>query len=75
MAVKGAARFLDFVAAVFTTKRALRVPNPDGTIGHAEIRIGESVVTAFDSRPEWPETPRFLSIDVDDVDEVVARAR
>jgi uncharacterized glyoxalase superfamily protein PhnB len=74
VAAKGAARFLDFVEEVFTTNRAMRVPNEDGTIGHAEIRIGESVVMAFDSRPEWPPTPSFLSVYVDDVDEVVARA-
>lgn len=61
VAAKGAARFLDFVETVFGTK-AMRVPNPDGTIGHAEVRIGDSVVMAFDSRPEWPDTPSFLSV-------------
>jgi PhnB protein len=74
VAVKGAARFLDFVEEVFATGKAMRVPNPDGTIGHAEVRIGDSVVMVFDSRPEWPETPSFLSVYVDDVDDVVARA-
>ena len=29
---------------------------------------------AFDSRPEWPVTPAFLSVYVDDSDAVVARA-
>jgi PhnB protein len=72
--VKGAARFLDFVEATFATSTALRVLNEDGTIGHAEVRIGDSVVMAFDARPDWPDTPSFLSVYVDDVDEVVARA-
>ncbi|GAA2846927.1 glyoxalase [Actinoplanes cyaneus] len=74
VAVKGADRFLDFVEAVFATGKAGRVRNPDGTIGHAEIRIGESVIMAFDARPEWPETPSLLSVYVDDADAVVARA-
>ena len=74
VAAKDAARFLDFVEAVFTTETAARVHNPDGTIGHAEIRIGNSVIMAFDSRPEWPDTPGFLSIYVDDADAVVAAA-
>jgi PhnB protein len=74
VAAKGADRFLDFVEAVFTSEKAARVRNPDDTVGHAEIRIGDSVVMAFDSRPEWPETPSFLSIYVDDSDAVVARA-
>src|SRR3954467_4493320 len=71
VAAKGAGRFLDFVEDVFTTNKAIRVRNDDGTIGHSEIRIGESVVMAFDSRPEWTPTPSFLSVYVDDVDDVV----
>jgi uncharacterized glyoxalase superfamily protein PhnB len=74
VAANGADRFLDFVEAVFTSEKAGRVRNPDGTVGHAEIRIGDSVVMAFDSRPEWPETPSFLSVYVDDSDAVVERA-
>jgi uncharacterized glyoxalase superfamily protein PhnB len=74
VAAKGADRFLDFVEAVFTGEKAARVRNPDGTVGHAEIRIGDSVIMAFDSRPDWPETPSFLSVYVDDSDAVVERA-
>ncbi len=74
VAAKGAGRFLDFVEAAFGTAKAVRVFNEDGTIGHSEVRIGDSVVMAFDSRPEWPSTPSFLSVYVDDADAVVARA-
>src|SRR5690348_15560904 len=74
VAAKDAARFLDFVEEVFTTEKAVRVHNPDGSIGHAEIRIGDAVVMAFDSQPGRPDTPAFLSVYVDDADAVVARA-
>ncbi|MEV6846381.1 VOC family protein [Actinoplanes sp. NPDC051411] len=74
VAAKGADRFLDFVEAVFTTEKAARIRNPDGTIGHAEIRVGDSVIMAFDSRPEWPATPAFLSVYVADSDAVVDKA-
>jgi PhnB protein len=74
VAAKGADRFLDFVEAVFTSEKAGRVRNPDGSIGHAEIRIGDSVIMVFDSRPEWPFTPALLSVYVDDSDAVVATA-
>lgn len=74
VAAKGAERFLEFVERVFMTDKAMRVLNDDGTVGHAEVRIGESVVMVFDSRPEWPDTPSFLSVYVDDADQVVARA-
>jgi PhnB protein len=74
VAAKGADRFLDFVESVFTTEKAARVRNQDGTVGHAEIRIGDSIIMAFDSRPEWPLTPAFLSVYVDDSDAVVRKA-
>ncbi|HEX8345239.1 MAG TPA: VOC family protein [Actinoplanes sp.] len=74
VAVKGAARFLDLVQETFRTGPAMRVLNEDGTIGHAEARIGGSVILTFDDRPEWPDTPAFLSVYVDDADTVVDRA-
>lgn len=74
VAAAGAGRFLDFVEETFATEKAVRVHNEDGTIGHSEVRIGDSVVMAFDSRPGWPPTPSFLSVYVDDADAVVARA-
>jgi uncharacterized glyoxalase superfamily protein PhnB len=43
-------------------------------VGHAEARIGSAVVMTFDSHPDWPFTPSFLSVYVDDVDQVMARA-
>jgi PhnB protein len=45
-----------------------------GTIGHAEMRIGDSVVMTFDARPEWPDTPSFLRLYVADGDAVYERA-
>jgi PhnB protein len=74
VAAKGAARFLEFIESTFETRPGVRVPNDDGTIGHAEVTIGDSVVMTFDAKPEWPDTPSLLSVYVDDVDEVLSRA-
>jgi PhnB protein len=74
VAAKGAERFLAFVEATFATEPAQKVFNPDGTIGHSEVRIGDSVVMAFDADPQWPDMPALLSVYVDDVDAVFARA-
>ena len=71
---RGAARLLDFLGAAFGAQEYLRVPNPDGTIGHAEVRIGDSVVMVFDAEPDWPDTPATLRLYVDDADAVYARA-
>jgi hypothetical protein len=53
------ARLLDFVKEAFGAEEIARVPNEDGTIGHAEFRIGDSIAMAFDAREGWPDTPGF----------------
>lgn len=72
--IKGAAEFIDFLKKTFDAKEDFRVPNPDGTIGHAEVRIGDSVLLMFDSKDAWPTTPAFLRIYVKDADATFKRA-
>lgn len=72
--VKGAERFLEFVERTFEVRTSGQWPNEDGTIGHAEVTVGQSVLMVFDAKPEWPDTPSFLSVYVDDVEKVFARA-
>ena len=50
-----------------------RVEN-DGAIGHAEVRIGDSVVMMFDVPGDWPETPAFLRLYVADGDAWFSKA-
>jgi PhnB protein len=68
------AQLLEFVAEAFDATELARVHNDDGTIGHAEVRIGDSVVMMFDGRPEWPDTPAFLRLYVEDGDRVFRQA-
>ncbi|MFJ6405698.1 VOC family protein [Streptomyces hydrogenans] len=65
---------LDFVAAVFGGEELARVPVEDGTVGHGEIRVGDTVVLAFDRRPDWPAMPSLLRIYVPDADAAMAAA-
>jgi PhnB protein len=67
------ARLLEFVAAAFGAEELARVV-VDGAIGHAEFRIGDSVVMAFDARPGWPDTPAFLRLYLPDADATFRRA-
>jgi PhnB protein len=66
--------FLDFVATVFDGVELARVAVKDGTIGHGEIRVGDTVVLAFDRRPGWPSMPSLLRVFVPDADAAMARA-
>jgi uncharacterized glyoxalase superfamily protein PhnB len=74
IAVKGAADFIDFLKRAFDAKEFGRAELPDGTIGHAEVQIGNSTLMMFDSKEEWQDTPSFLSIYVEDADDVFAQA-
>ena len=66
--------FLDFVTSVFGGVELARVAVEDGSIGHGEIRVGDTVVLAFDRRPGWPSMPSLLRVFVPDADDAMARA-
>jgi PhnB protein len=82
--VQGGVKALKFYAEVFGATERLRFPGPDGTIAHAEIQIGDSVVIIEDESPEQDSkapppggvagSPSSLFIYLEDVDAVVARA-
>ncbi|GAB6936986.1 VOC family protein [Isoptericola variabilis] len=66
--------FLDFVTEVFDGEEIGRVATEDGSIGHGETRVGDTVVLAFDRRPEWPAMPSLLRVFVPDADATFAKA-
>ncbi|HZR15632.1 MAG TPA: VOC family protein [Acidimicrobiia bacterium] len=82
LCVDDATAAIDFYTRVFGAKERMRMPAPDGRIGHAELTIGDSVLMLSDEYPEMeirgPKsiggTAVTLSIYVEHVDDVVARA-
>lgn len=80
--IRGAARALEFYQLVFGATERMRLPMPDGHIGHAEIELGDSLIMLADESPaadcRSPEafggSPVNLHVYVEDVDAVVARA-
>lgn len=71
---RNTAALIDFAKAAFDAEEIGRVADEHGAIGHAEFRIGDSVVLAFDAKPDWPDTPAFLRLYVPDGDATFARA-
>ena len=65
---------LDFIAAAFDGEELARIAVEDGSIGHGEIRVGDTVVLAFDRRPEWPMMPSLLRVFVPDADAAMGAA-
>lgn len=68
------AQLIEYLKAAFGAEELARIVGVDGRIGHAEVRIGDSVVMLFDARPEWPATPGFLRLYVEDADAVHRQA-
>lgn len=52
LVIKGAAAAIDFYRTAFNATEVMRMPMPDGRIGHAELRMGDSVVMLADESPE-----------------------
>lgn len=79
--VDGAAAALEFYRTAFGAQELFRMPMGD-RIGHAEMRIGDSVVMLADQSPDMGylapgtggSTPVGLMLYVDDVDTVFQRA-
>ncbi|GAA2079547.1 VOC family protein [Actinomadura alba] len=84
LVVRGAAKAIEFYSEVFEATERYRFPGPGGTISHAEIQIGDSVVIVEDEFPErgtkappadgLDGTPVFQYIYVENVDAVFERA-
>ena len=49
--VKNAAQAIEFYERAFGAKETVRMPMPDGRIGHAELLIGNSMVMLADEFP------------------------
>jgi len=55
-------QLIDFVTAAFDGVELGRMANADGSIGHAEIRIGDAIVMAFDAPTGTPPQPAFIRL-------------
>ncbi|HEX9617424.1 MAG TPA: VOC family protein [Anaerolineales bacterium] len=64
----GAQGVIDFLKQTFGASELRRYENPDGSIMHAEVRIGDTVVMIGEAGPEFPAVPSNLHVYVDDVD-------
>jgi PhnB protein len=52
LVVKGAAAALDFYAKALGAKELVRMADPSGKVGHAEMKIGDSHFMLADEHPE-----------------------
>ena len=70
----GADRFLDFLRRAFGAREVVMFRMPDGSVGHAEVLIGDSRIMLGEASPEWPAMPGRGYMYVSDADEVYRQA-
>jgi PhnB protein len=82
LSIKGAAEAIEFYRKAFGATEVMRMAQPDGRVGHAELKIGDSKFMLADEFPDMDfrgphslgGTPVHLHMYVEDVDAVVDRA-
>jgi PhnB protein len=82
LSIKCAAGAIAFYTKVLGAKEVMRMPGPDGTIGHAEIQIGDSRIMLADEYPDmnfrgpraFGGTPVHIHVYVKDADKVAKKA-
>jgi PhnB protein len=82
LSVVEAAKAIDFYREVLGASERMRMGGPDGTVAHAEIQLGDSVIMIGEEMPGGSDpspatlggSPVALFVYVEDVDDVFKRA-
>ncbi|HLG19065.1 MAG TPA: VOC family protein [Bdellovibrionota bacterium] len=82
LTIRNAAKALEFYKKAFGAEELTRMPGPGGSLMHAEIKIGDSIVMMGEEAPDRGQkspqglngTPVGLFIYVKDVDKAFQRA-
>ena len=80
--VDGAGAAIDFYCSVLGATERVRMPGPDGRVGHAELQLGDSIIMLADENAQMDSrgpraiggTPVSLHVYVADSDAVFERA-
>ena len=74
LVVQGAGKLIDFLKQAFDAQEIERLAAPGGTIGHAEVRIGDSIVMMGDAHDKQQPMSGAMYLYVNDVDATYKRA-
>lgn len=58
LAFKGADKAVEWYKNVFNAKEKMRFDNPDKTIAHAELTVGDSLLMLSEEDPKYNKTPK-----------------
>jgi PhnB protein len=72
--VRGVPGLIDFMTRAFQAEVHERMETPDGTVMHAEVKIGDSIIMMGEASEKYPPMPGGLYLYVKDTDAVYRRA-
>lgn len=72
--VEGADELIAFLKTTFDAEVLGRVPAPGGTVLHAEVRVGDSILEMGDAGGQWSPIGAPLHVYIENVDEAYRRA-
>ncbi len=74
LVVQGVDKLIDFLKRAFGAKERFRHQRPDGTTGHAEVTIGDSIVMMGEAGDPSKAMPAMIYLYVNRVDETYRQA-
>jgi len=74
LVVSGVAQLIEFTKQAFGATEVYLSKRPDGSVQHAEVRIGDSIVMMGEGGPGGKHFPGMLHLYMEDVDAVYQRA-
>jgi PhnB protein len=84
LVIKGAAEAIEYYKNVFGATVVVRMDGPNGTVGHAELQIGDSRIMLADENPSMGQghisaasvggSPVSLYVYVPDCDKIIEKA-
>lgn len=74
LTVSEAGRLVHFLKQAFDGIERARILRPDGTVLHAQVRIGDSLLMISEPQGQWKPRPSMLYLYVADVDATYKRA-
>lgn len=74
LTIPDVARLIEFLKQAFDGVERARISRPDGTVLHAQVRIGSSLLMIGEPQHPWKPRPSMLYLYVADVDATYKRA-
>lgn len=74
LVVEGVPQLIEFICAGLGGELLEKSEMPDGTVMHAQVKVGDSIVMMGEAQEEWKPLPCFLYLYVPDADALYNQA-